>query len=219
MLPLKQAIKFPFIFYGNIKFGSLKGRVIIHSDKLKPAMFKFGEQVEFITPSNKQNYLFIKGIVEFTDSFVIANNYSIFVAENGRLTFGKDIGMGSFIKIMCFNSIHIDDKTRFGWGCQIYDSNFHYLRQTNSNQIDNRHGEIYIGKNNWIANSCNITKGTFLPDNTIVTSKSLVNKDLSEIPENSIVGGLPAKYIKNGYQRIFEVEIENQLIEELNEYW
>ena len=47
---------------------------------------------------------------------------------------------------------------------------------------------------------CIIQKNTKTPDNTIISGKSLLNKDY-RVPEFSIIGGMPAKLLKTGYYR------------------
>ena len=45
-------------------------------------------------------------------------------------------------------------------------------------------------------------KGTYLPAYTVVASNSLVNKNFKEIGEHCLIGGVPAKYITNGVERL-----------------
>lgn len=42
MLPFNQAIKFPILVYGNVIFRSMKGRIILTSDKIRPGMIGIG---------------------------------------------------------------------------------------------------------------------------------------------------------------------------------
>lgn len=59
-------------------------------------------------------------------------------------------------------------------------------------------GEISIGKNCWVCNSCTITKDAKVPDNIIVASNSLISKDYTCIQPYSMIGGIPAKLLKTG---------------------
>ena len=45
-------------------------------------------------------------------------------------------------------------------------------------------------------------KGTYLPAYTIVASNSLVNKNFKEMGKHCMIGGVPAKYITNGVERL-----------------
>ena len=52
MLPFKQAIKFPFDFYGKVRFPSLKGRVVINCPVTR-RMVEFGRAESEIFPSER----------------------------------------------------------------------------------------------------------------------------------------------------------------------
>jgi acetyltransferase-like isoleucine patch superfamily enzyme len=47
-------------------------------------------------------------------------------------------------------------------------------------------------------------KGTITPNNTIIASNSLLNKNYIETPPYSVLAGTPAKLVKSGVKRIFE---------------
>ena len=55
--------------------------------------------------------------------------------------------------------------------------------------------------------------GSILPNNVIVGSSSLINKDFSMLPETSLIAGIPAKCISTGYIRIYNEQMELDLIE------
>ena len=48
-----------------------------------------------------------------------------------------------------------------------------------------------------------INKGTRIPDNIIIASKSLCNKDYSNVPAFSVLAGMPAKVVASDRQRIW----------------
>lgn len=52
---------------------------------------------------------------------------------------------------------------------------------------------IFIGKDVWIGAQCSIIKGAYINNHAIIGAQSLVN---SEIPENAIAVGTPAKILK-----------------------
>lgn len=52
---------------------------------------------------------------------------------------------------------------------------------------------IRIGRKVWIGSNSTILQGVTIGDNAIVAAGSVVTKD---VPANTIVGGVPAKYIK-----------------------
>ncbi len=62
---------------------------------------------------------------------------------------------------------------------------------------ENRHslvpGHIHIKKNAWIGANATILQGVTIGENSVVASGAVVSKD---VPDNTIVGGIPAKIIK-----------------------
>jgi acetyltransferase-like isoleucine patch superfamily enzyme len=55
-------------------------------------------------------------------------------------------------------------------------------------------GSIHIKKNAWIGAGATILPGVTIGENSIVAAGSVVNKD---VPDNTIVGGIPAKLIRS----------------------
>lgn len=62
---------------------------------------------------------------------------------------------------------------------------------------DDRHslvpGHIHIKKNAWIGANATILPGVTIGENAIIAAGAVVSKD---VPDNTIVGGIPAKIIK-----------------------
>lgn len=62
---------------------------------------------------------------------------------------------------------------------------------------ENRHsltvGHIHIKKNAWIGANSTILQGVIIGENAVVAAGSVVSKD---VPDNTIVGGIPAKILK-----------------------
>lgn len=54
-------------------------------------------------------------------------------------------------------------------------------------------GHIHIKKNAWIGAHASILQGVTIGENSIVAAGSVVTKD---VPDNVLVGGIPAKIIK-----------------------
>jgi acetyltransferase-like isoleucine patch superfamily enzyme len=55
-------------------------------------------------------------------------------------------------------------------------------------------GHIHIRKNAWIGAGATILPGVIVGENAVVAAGSVVSKD---VPANTVVGGIPAKHIKN----------------------
>jgi acetyltransferase-like isoleucine patch superfamily enzyme len=54
-------------------------------------------------------------------------------------------------------------------------------------------GHVHIKKNAWIGAGVTILPGVTVGENAIVAAGAVVSKD---VPDNTIVGGIPAKLIK-----------------------
>ena len=108
----------------------------------------------------------------------IYSGCSIIVTYQGKLSIGSDFLMNQKGRIYCANSVTIGDHCRIGWETQIYDSNFHFMYDSIKHRIGNALGQVCLGNNVWIGNRCTISKGSLLPNYTIVGSNSLVSKKL-----------------------------------------
>lgn len=53
---------------------------------------------------------------------------------------------------------------------------------------------IKIGKNVWIGSNSTVLPGVQIGDNSVIAAGAVVTKD---VPENTIVGGVPARFIKS----------------------
>ena len=58
---------------------------------------------------------------------------------------------------------------------------------------------VNIGNDVWIGGNCTILPGVTIGNNVVIAAGAVVTKD---VPDNSVVGGVPAKVIK---------QIENDL--------
>ncbi len=54
-------------------------------------------------------------------------------------------------------------------------------------------GKIHIKKNAWIGANATILQGVTIGENSVVAAGAVVSKD---VPDNTVVGGIPAKIIK-----------------------
>lgn len=111
---------------------------------------------------------------------------------NAIINIGDNINTNNNIFICCANYIEIGDNTLIGQNVTIMD---HETHDTHSQQrrIIGEIGNVIIGKNVWIGNNVTILKNTIIGDNTIIATGAVV---VGEFPNNVIIGGIPAKTIK-----------------------
>lgn len=203
MLPLSQALILPFDFYYNIRFENLSGKIILKNKNLKRGMIKIGGRGSEMF--NRTSTIFdLKGLLIINGTVEIGHGCLIRIDNNGVLVFGNEVRIGALSKIFCTMNIIFHDEIDFSWECQIFDTNFHYIRNIKTNEIEPMNGKIEIGSFNWFGNRITVMKGTFTPNYLIVASNSLCNKNYLNYPEFAIIGGFPAKLLSIGKERIFE---------------
>lgn len=206
--PIKQAMKFPIWCYGRPRFYDLSGDMLIEG-KIFSGMIRFN-QVKSGAPSNMsvQSEMLNQGLIIFRGQGMIGTGNKIRVAPTAVLDIGRNFKITDMCNIGCFQEIFIGEQSRITHRCQIFDSNYHFVANFASGVVPKVKRAIHIGKGCWICNSSTITSGAVLPDFTIVASHSLVGKDFSEVPENSMIGGVPAKFIATGFRKIENSKVE-----------
>ena len=111
--------------------------------------------------------------------------------------FGKNIHIGKnvFINACC----HFQDHggVTLGDGCQIgHNVVFATLNHGTApeDRVHTYPAAIVLGKNVWVGSNSTILQGVSVGDNAIIAAGAVVTKD---VPANSVVGGVPARFIKS----------------------
>lgn len=113
------------------------------------------------------------------------------------INYGKHtkIGKNVFINFNCIfldlGGITIDDDVLIGPNVSILTEG-HPASPVERHSLVPR--SIHIKKNAWIGAGATILQGVTIGENAIVAAGAVVSKD---VPDNTIVGGVPAKIIKN----------------------
>ncbi|WP_294477585.1 sugar O-acetyltransferase [uncultured Bacteroides sp.] len=110
--------------------------------------------------------------------------------------FGKNIivGEGVFINACC----HFQDHggVTIGDGCQIGHNvvfaTLNHILSPEERKFTHP-APIILGNNVWIGSNSTILQGVTIGDNAVVGAGAVVTKD---VPANTVVGGVPAKFIK-----------------------
>jgi acetyltransferase-like isoleucine patch superfamily enzyme len=111
--------------------------------------------------------------------------------------FGKNLTIGdfSFINSGCRfqdqGGITIGDGALIGHNVVLATLNHGFAP---SDRATTYPAPIVIGKNVWIGASATIVAGVTVGDNAVIAAGAVVTKD---VPENTVVGGVPAKIIKH----------------------
>ena len=203
MLPFRQAIHLPFDFYHRVRFNDLSGKIKIKSDKFYRGMIKIGGRGSDIFP-RQCSVITLRGYMELGCGIEFGTGISLVIDKDARFILGNNVRLGANTKVYCAKQIEMGNEIDFSWECQIFDTNFHYVKNIENGQVYPIDSPIKIGSYSWLGNRVNVMKGTVIPDNTIVASNSLCNKNYSEIGEYILLAGSPAGLKKKGCKRLFE---------------
>ncbi len=107
-------------------------------------------------------------------------------ALGARIGRGASLALGVLLDFFFPELIEIGENTTIGYNTTLLTHEFL--------QKEWRKGPVKIGKNVLIGANCIILPGVVVGDNAVVSSMSLVNKD---VPPNSFYGGVPVKRLKN----------------------
>lgn len=214
LLPIRQAIRLPLFVYGKFLLRQSDGRIIINGD-VRPGMIKIGRHDRYPETHRPQTIWVINGDLEFNGKMSFFHGSYIMVAHHAKLVFGQGDhpACGANLRIMCFDSIVIED-AHITWDCQIMDSSFHYIESVEEKTINSLTRPVRLGKHVWVGNRTTISAGAVIPDETIIASHSLVNKNYTSIGPNCLIGGIPSLVLKTGIHRIYDKTIQAQLDEE-----
>lgn len=113
---------------------------------------------------------------------------------------GNNVGIGEFAYLGGAGGLEIGDDCIVGQYFSCHPENHNYQHPTLSirKQGVSRKG-IRIGKNCWIGSKVTILDGVQIGDGSVIAAGSVVNKSF---PENSIIGGVPARFLKKRVESI-----------------
>lgn len=164
------------IFIGKTSNINIKGTISINLPWEETNNYK----ASFIILDNAT--LNLEGIFRFySGCFISINPYATLELKNGFINRNGNI--------RCFNKISIGDNCKISEDCVISDSDNHKI--INSNRPISL--PIIIEDNVWIGLRSIILKGVSIGKGSVIAAGSVVTKD---IPQSSLVGGVPAKLIK-----------------------
>lgn len=207
--PFNQAIRFPVFVYGWPRLFAQTGHLKCEKE-CYPGMVRLNciiaDSPQYAGGNTELN---LWGNIIFRGHCHIGSGCRIIV--NGLLDLGKNTKIMNGVNITAHTIVKIGAQSRIVHRCQVLDSNYHYMADFKHGIVKRQSHPITIGDYCWVCNSTTVTGGVVIPNKTIVASNSLVNKDMSAIPEESIIGGVPAELIATGFRRIesraFEMEV------------
>lgn len=210
-LPFKQAIKLPIVLYKPtlIKCG---GKIKIEADDIKFGMIILGYHICSIYPNTGFHYENNGGTIIFKGACQIGKDSFISIGRNASVIFGNNFLGNAGLKLASFYKMKFGEKVELGFGCTVFDTDFHQISYAPNSDMKNAakpkaYGPISIGKYTWIGAKCTILKNTDVPAYCVVSTCSLLRKKY-DIPEYSLLAGVPASYKKTGIWRNVNVDDE-----------
>lgn len=120
------------------------------------------------------------------------NIFPPFYTDGGKnITIGNHVFFNSGCKFQDQGGIIIDDGALLGHNVVLATLN-HCMNPEQRANLEP--APIHIGKNVWIGANAMVLPGVTIGDGAVIAAGAIVTKD---VPANSIVGGIPAKKIKN----------------------
>lgn len=146
-----------------------------------------------ILARNRKNIIYGKG-------FTCGVGCRLNPSANGTIKIGCDFVMGDYCQIEAMESVIIGNNVLLASRIYIGDSSHgsysgkeQAVPMIPPNQRKIVSNPIVIGDNVWIGNGVSILSGVNIGSGAVIGAGSVVTKD---VPENTIVGGNPAKIIK-----------------------
>ena len=117
--------------------------------------------------------------------------FTPFLTNFGRhITLGKNVFINHACSFLDLGGITIDDGVLIAPRVNLI-SESHPVELEDRNKLTV--GHIHIKQNAWIGAGATVLPGVTIGENSVVAAGAVVSKD---VPDNSIVGGVPAKFIK-----------------------
>ena len=127
---------------------------------------------------------------DFWTSYVFLNPRN----KDSKISIGKDCQIcNHFTAVSEGPGIEIGDKVLVGMAVTVMDSDFHDISPEMRIGGTPKTGKVVIADNVWIGDRVTILKGTTIGKNSVVAAGAVVS---GEFPANVVIGGVPAKVIR-----------------------
>ncbi|MET4322919.1 acyltransferase [Bradyrhizobium sp. RT5a] len=166
---------------------AVKGRLEVG----KGAVFLFNEPWPFSGAEPGSLVIMRNATVRLTGgNFAIKSGAFVEVKDGALLELHGGGYASRNLQIECRSRITIGAGAAIGPDVIIRDNDGHQLTNANHDTVSH----VRIGENVWLGARSTILKGVTIGSGSIIAAGALV---VDDVPENSLVGGVPAKVIRN----------------------
>lgn len=191
-----KGLKLPVLCSYKVKLSKLRGYVEVNS-RYHFGMIKLGFTAPEMYDNHKLSFVWVNdGLITFKGTAGIRNGVAI--RNYGYLTFGNEFHVSSPSTIICYKKIIFGDDVLIGWNCEFTDGDAHkiYAIGDEKKKRLNEDKTIIIGDHVWVAANVKVLKGTVVGNNVVIAAGSILTKPIQG--DNQIIGGHPARVIKEG---------------------
>lgn len=196
VLPLKQAIRLPFIVSCHVRLhGVNRENFIVENANLSTATMRIGfgdsasgrrESKKALIHISNGGKIVLKGTVGLSQGVVL-------IAKNACLTLGDNFRCNYSSTIDCTDSdITFGNDVVLGWNVTVKNYDGHTVIENGNKK--HKSAPIVVGNHVWLCAYSTVLKGTDIGDDTVVAYGSLITKAAGE--KNVLYAGIPAKLIR-----------------------
>ena len=196
ILPVKSAIKMPFIVSYHVKMdGVTRDNFIVENKKLSTLSMRigFGDSANGRRESKKSliqivngGKIILKGTVGLSQGVVLlANNASLVLGDRFRCNYSTTIDCTD-------DNIVFGNDVVLGWNVTVKNNDGHTVIQ--SGRQKKKTAPVYIGNHVWLCAYSTILKGVKVGNHCVVAYGSLLTK--AEYEDHILYAGVPAKQIR-----------------------
>lgn len=125
----------------------------------------------------------------------VAIESSVYLLNPARLSLGNNVSINPMCYIEAAGEISIGNDVSIAHGVTVMSTSHQYTNlEIPIKDQGISYEKVVIGSNVWIGAKATILSGTTIRSGVIVGANAVVTKD---VPENTIVGGVPARLIKS----------------------
>ena len=204
---VKHVFKLPIFVRYNSVLNRLDGKVIFKNTQITSKMLSIGfSSTGIFDKKYSRTILEIAGTIELEGPVCFGQGTRLSIGKTGVLSLGVGFSSTAEGTFVCVNKMHIGAGTAIAWSAMVMDTDWHSVMNTETEELYQATGEVFIGENCWIGTRSIVLKNTYMPDGCILAANSTANKKYST--PNTLLAGTPAIEKKNNVMKSTKGDIQ-----------